>query len=179
MVLSPLANASKTLHFQSRTRSIVKPAFLLNCTFKMTPRLCSPEQFEPVVNSLSSSEISQQPAFSYISDFMQLYLFTCHQLLQGRKGGGGGCVDGLGDYANIKVYKLLASFLSICSKQSPTRRDFMYNTTHIFQFVAKLPSEDPILYHTDQLNTYSPNIKTNERCIRVKVSNWGKSLHSV
>lgn len=55
----------------------------------------------------------------------------------------------------------------------------MKNTTHIFQFVAKLPSEDLILYHTDQLNTYSPIIKANERYIRAKVSNWGKPLHSV
>ena len=40
----------------------VKPAILLNCTFKIIPCLFFSEQFEPVVSSFSAGEISPQPA---------------------------------------------------------------------------------------------------------------------
>ena len=99
--------------------SIVKPAFLVNCTFKMSPCLCFPEQFEPIVNShlvkLTSSQLLATSLILCSSIYSLVINFSK----------GGPCVDGLGDYANIKVYKLLPSFPSICSKQSPTRRDFM------------------------------------------------------
>lgn len=39
-----------------------KKALLLNCNFKITPYLCFPEQFDPMVNSLPASEISRQQA---------------------------------------------------------------------------------------------------------------------
>ena len=39
----------------------VKLSFLLNCSFKITPRVCFPEQFELVVRSFSASEIRHQP----------------------------------------------------------------------------------------------------------------------
>ena len=37
---------------------------MLNCNFKITPYICFPEQFDPVVNSLAASEISRQQALS-------------------------------------------------------------------------------------------------------------------
>ena len=44
----------------------LKLAFLLNCSFKITPRLCFPEQFELMVSSLSAGKISCQLGFIYI-----------------------------------------------------------------------------------------------------------------
>ena len=48
--------------------SLVKLAVLFNCIFKITPCLCFPEQFEPVVSSFSASQISCQLALSDIPD---------------------------------------------------------------------------------------------------------------
>lgn len=44
----------------------LKLAFLLNCSFKITPRLCFPEQFELMVSSLSAGKISCQLGFIYV-----------------------------------------------------------------------------------------------------------------
>ena len=54
--------------------SLVKPAVLLYCIFKITPCLCFPEQFEPVVSSFSAGQISCQPALSDIPEEILLSL---------------------------------------------------------------------------------------------------------
>ena len=45
---------------------IAKPVFSLNCIFKVTPRSCFLEQFEPVIRAFSTSELSGQQALSDI-----------------------------------------------------------------------------------------------------------------
>lgn len=51
----------------------LKLAFLLNCSFKITPRLCFPEQFELMVSSLSAGKISCQLGFIYICPYESLH----------------------------------------------------------------------------------------------------------
>ena len=139
----------------------------------MSPCLCFPEQFEPIVNShLVKLTSSQLLATSLI------LCSSIYSLVINFSKGGGACVDGLGDYANIKVYKLLPSFPSICSKKKVQQGGISCKIPHIFSNLLQ-SYHQKILYHTDQLNTYSPIIKANERYIRAKVSNWGKALHSV
>jgi len=48
---------------------LVKPAFLLNCTFKIAPCLRFSEQFKEVISSFSVSQISRQSTLSDITAY--------------------------------------------------------------------------------------------------------------
>ena len=56
----------KVLSNWPQASSFVKPAFLLNCTNKITPCACFLVLFEPVVRFFSASEISRLSALSGI-----------------------------------------------------------------------------------------------------------------
>ena len=63
---------------------LVQIAFVLNCTFKITPCLCFPKQFESVVSSFSANETSplQQPLKVMLHKTIMLFMTTIFSTTQ-------------------------------------------------------------------------------------------------
>ena len=57
---------AKRKSYEAISLLLVKPASLLNCTFKIAPCLCLPEQFKEVISSISASQISRLLTLSNI-----------------------------------------------------------------------------------------------------------------
>ena len=108
----------------------------------MSPCLCFPEQFEPIVNSHLVKLTSSQLLATSLILCSSIYSLVINFSNGGGGGGGGGvggaCVDGLGDYANIKVYKLLPSFPSICSKKKSNKVGFHVKYHTYFPICCKV-----------------------------------------